>query len=250
MEREIAVRDGVMDAGQEVFEVSTRRATYCYQKAGCGFSSLLDRDGNDWIGYRPRGGSKGSSRGIPNMGYDTFGHPGYNTGRSQLLEQTASLARIGSSTDDGAWSVEWSIHPTHASMVAQRVASPVWLLYEGTPGGTFNPKTQFLWFSDGTRHACTEIFRGRVPGERWVAFCDPRTRRSLTVAYRGPDTFPDTYWPMYRKGGMTVFGFGRTDTDGFGFHIAKVPFTFSFALVESVAFEEIEAYVKRYLPVN
>ena len=52
---------------------------------------------------------------------------------------------------------------------------------------------------------------------------------------------------MWRKGGMTVFGFGRTDHDGFGFLVENVPFRFSFALVESVGFEEIEAFVKAYL---
>ncbi len=247
MNNEIKIRDGIIDAGQAAFEIRTARATYLYQKAGCGFSSLLDRDGNDWIGYKPKGGPKGHYRGIPNMGYETFGHPGYETGRSELVLESPSLAKIRSSAADGAWAVEWAIHPTHATMTATRIASPVWLLYEGTPGGTFNPKTQHMLFSDGTKTSCAETFRGSVPGPKWVAFCDPKNRRSIALAYAGPDALADTYWPMYKKGGMTVFGFGRTDQDGFGFHVKSVPFTFSFALVESVSYEEIAAFVARYL---
>ena len=64
----VSFKDGVADEGQESFEIRTDRATYLYQKAGCAFSSLIDRDGNDWISYKPKGGHKGHYRGIPNMG--------------------------------------------------------------------------------------------------------------------------------------------------------------------------------------
>lgn len=245
----VSFKDGVVDEGQESFEIRTDRATYLYQKAGCAFSSLIDRDGNDWISYKPQGGPKGHYRGIPNMGYETFGHPGYDTGLSKLVSESPSLAKFESTTTDGAWEVEWNIHPTHATMTAHQIAAPVWLLYEGTPGGKFNPKTQFMFFSDGTRVACSEERRQELPSPKWVAFCDPKTRRSLLMAYAGPDSFVDTYWPMGGKGGMTVFGFGRTDQDGFGFFINTVPFSLSFALVESVCFPEISAYAARYLPL-
>lgn len=240
-------KDPVMDEGQASFEIWTERATYLYHKAGCGFSSLVDRDGNDWIGYKPKGGPRGHYRGIPNMGYNTFSHPGYNTGLTELTASSDSLVRLKSSTVDGAWDVEWAIHPTHATMTGLKIAAPVWLLYEGTPGGKFNPKTQFMFFSDGTRVGCAETRRQETPNPKWVAFCDPKTRRSLALAYEGPDSFIDTYWPMGGKGGMTVFGFGRTDENGFGFHVQRVPFTFSFALVESICFEEIDAFAKANL---
>ncbi|WP_372808439.1 hypothetical protein [Pontiella sp.] len=248
--RTVSVTDGVTDEGQESFRIQTERAVYLYQKTGCAFSSLIDRDGNDWIGYKPKGGPKGHYRGIPNMGYETFGHPGYETGRSELVTDSPDLVEVRSSTADGAWEVEWKIRSTHATMTAHKIAAPVWLLYEGTPGGKFNPKTQFMLFSDGTRMACSETRRAESPDPKWVAFCDPKTKRSLVLAYDGSDSFVDTYWPMDGKGGMTVFGFGRTDTDGFGFYIKTVPFSLSFALVESVSFEEIAAYVGNYLPVR
>ncbi len=243
----ISVRDNTVDEGQEAFEIRTPRATYLYQKAGCAFSSVIDRNGKDWIGYRPKGGPKGSSRGIPNMGYETFGHPGYVSGNTVLVRSSETHVVLQSSADDRAWNVEWTLTATHASMTARSIATPVWLLYEGTPGGKFNPLAQHLLFSDGTRLNCDSRFRDPVPDPQWVAFCDPKSRRSMALAYEGPDSFVSTYWPMGGKGGMTVFGFGRTDNDGFGFHVCTVPFKFSFALVESIEFEEIAAFAKTYL---
>ena len=245
----ITIRD-INDRGQDSFEVSTARATYLYQKAGCGFSGLIDRDGRDWIGYRVKGGPKGDYRGIPNMAKDVFGHPGYSTGRTELLSEGREEVTLRSTTDDAGWDVEWRITETHAEMTANRIAAPVWLLYEGSLGGRFHPGKQFGYWSDGTKALCSERWREAVPTPKWVAFCDPQRKRSIALAYEGPDEFPDTYWPMGGKGGMTVFGFGRTDKDGFGFHVKTVPFRFSFALVESVSFEEIAAYVKAYLPVS
>ncbi len=248
MKRTVACRDGLVDEGQESFEIQTERAIYRYHKQGCAFSSLIDRDGNDWIGYHPKGKERGDYRGIPNMGYNTFGHPGYVTGQTELLDETESSATLKSTAAAGAWEVDWSIYTSHAVMTAHRIAEPVWLLYEGTPGGKFNPQKQFVYWSDGTCRGCSERFREPTPDPKWVAFCDPKTKRSLAMAYDGPDSFVDTYWPMGGKGGMTVFGFGRTDKDGFGFLVETVPFTLSFALVESISFEEISAYVRKYLP--
>ncbi|QBG45977.1 hypothetical protein EGM51_00565 [Verrucomicrobia bacterium S94] len=247
---DITVEDEVPDEGQRCYKIVTERATYLYQKKGCAFSSLLDRDGKDWISYRPKGGPKGHYRGIPNMGYETFGHPGYETGETTLLEKSKELVRLKSTADGGAWDVEWTFRTTHAEMRALHVASPVWLLYEGTPGGKFRPDLQQILFSDGTRSLCSQTRKLETPDPKWVAFCDPKTKRSVALAYDGPDRFLDKYWPMGGKGGMTVFGFGRTDEQGFGFLIKSVPFTFSFALVESISYEEVSAYVADYMPVR
>ena len=52
----------ILDEGQEAFVVETPAATYCYHKEGGGFSSLVDRDGRDWIGYRAGDGPAGEYR--------------------------------------------------------------------------------------------------------------------------------------------------------------------------------------------
>ncbi len=237
-----------MHAGQASVEVKTERAVYFYQKAGCGFSGLIDRDGKDWIGYQVKGGPKGNYRGIPNMAKDLFGHPGYETGQTELREKTTDIVKLRSFTADAGWDVQWQIDETRATMTASKIASPVWLLYEGSVGGKFNPEKQFAFWSDGTKKGCSERWAESLPAPKWAAFCDPKLKRSIVLAYDGPDVFSDTFWPMGGKGGMTVFGFGRTDKGGFGFHVKTVPFRFSFALVESISFEEIAAYVKAYLP--
>ena len=54
-----------VDEEQESFRVETPLATWFYHRRGAGFSSLEDADGNDWIGFRPDGGSAGNFRGIP-----------------------------------------------------------------------------------------------------------------------------------------------------------------------------------------
>ena len=63
--------------GQPSYKIQTPSATWIYHKQGAGFASLLDPDGNDWIGYRPGGRAAGEFRGIPNLIHPGAGmHPG------------------------------------------------------------------------------------------------------------------------------------------------------------------------------
>ncbi|NJM57755.1 MAG: hypothetical protein HC857_10410 [Synechococcales cyanobacterium RU_4_20] len=237
-----------VDEGQECFVITTPAATYYYQKEGCGFSSLIDRSGNDWINYHPTGGSAGNYRGIPNMGLNVFGHPGYTTGaKSWLSEQRSHFVQITSESADGTWKVIWEFHPDRAVMTAQKIGASAWLLYEGTPGGKFLPSEQYWLSSDGKVRLCDRKFRGHLPNPKWVAFCDPQSSRSLVLSYKGESTQKDTYWPMGGEKGMTVFGFGRSDllvrTKR---HISETPFQFSFALVETLQYKVIKAAVETF----
>lgn len=65
--------DKVDHAGQESFRIRNGVITYVYHMEGCGFASLLDRDGNDWLSFGPADGAFGLARGIPNMARDIFG---------------------------------------------------------------------------------------------------------------------------------------------------------------------------------
>ncbi|MHC4699349.1 MAG: FG-GAP repeat domain-containing protein, partial [Planctomycetota bacterium] len=49
----VSVTDGVHYRGQESFKIETPEATYYYHKQGAGFASIIDKDGNDWLGYSP-----------------------------------------------------------------------------------------------------------------------------------------------------------------------------------------------------
>lgn len=241
-ESSVHLESHVMDEGQECFVITTATATYFYQKEACGFSSLIDRDGNDWINYKQTKGPRGSYRGIPNMGHNAFGHPGFTFGaQSWVSEQRPDFVQITSESADGTWLVHWEFYANHASMNAVKVGKRAWLLYEGTPGGEFHPKQQYWMSSDGQIRLCNTRFRGRLPAPKWVAFCDPRTSRSLVLDYKGKGTRKDTYWPMDGQGGMTVFGFGRSDFILPKMLLSQAPFRFSFALIDSLYYETLKA---------
>src|SRR2546430_13171643 len=70
--------------GQPSYKIVTPSATWIYHQQGAGFAALIDRDGHDWISYRPGGGSAGEYRGIPNCGM-CF-HPGYITSTSRITQ--------------------------------------------------------------------------------------------------------------------------------------------------------------------
>ncbi len=242
--------DTVPHQGQPSFRIETPACTYLYHIEGCGFASLLDRDGHDWISYRPTGGEYGHYRGIPNMGWNVFGHPGYDMGAQSEIEQLGpDHVRIRSWSADRTWQTHWDIFSTHATQTIEAIGRSYWWLYEGTPGGRFRPDENYLLLPDGTRYPCstrdlrnTEITQ---PAPRWVAFGDPVTERTILLMAHDTEPTVDQYWPMGGEGGMTVFGFGRDDLDGPHPHMTKTPTHFSFALVESEKHGEIEAAFQR-----
>ncbi len=241
-EYSVQLTSDVIDEGQVCFVITTPTATYYYQKEGCAFSSLIDCDGNDWIDYHPSGGADGNHRGIPNMGFKAFGHPGFTNGsKSWLSEQRPDFVQITSESAGGVWQIVWEFYPDRAVMTAKAIGQRAWLLYEGTPGGRFCPEEQYWLTSDGSVRSCSTRFRGHLPNPKWVAFCDPPSSRSLVLSYQGEATRKDVYWPMKgKKGGMTVFGFGRSDVIFPKLHLSKTPFQFSIALMETLDYEVIK----------
>jgi len=217
----VTISDGVIDEqdqdGQDIvcFRIVTTSATYYYDKQGGGFTSLIDRDGVDWINYSRGGGEQGEYRGIPNTG--EF-HPGYTGGSSwtddpldtELDKVTVHSARAG-------FGATWEFFETHARMTLHTVNGEYWLLYEGTPGGQVGPDDVW-WRSDGTSSTCwddpdwtaTDITNtsGAAEGSEWVFFSDGTLERSLFLIHND-DTNVDDYWQMGGTEGMTVFGFGR-----------------------------------------
>ena len=239
--------------GQESFRITTPDCTYLYHREGCGFAALFDRDGNDWISYRPTGGEYGHYRGIPNMGYNAFGHPGYEYGaRSSLEIATEKHVRIASSSTEDDWRCHWDIYPEGAVQTIETVSKPYWWLYEGTPGGRFQPDANYRLLPDGCRLSCNERDYRPAIDVRWIGFGDPGCGRLLLLGAHTAEVVTDAFWPMGGEGGMTVFGFGREDRDGLHPHLTVTPARFSFALLESedVAdtqdrFERLHALIER-----
>lgn len=232
--------DEIHHSGQDSFRIRSGSVTYVYHREGAAFASLLDRDGKEWIGYQPGGGPRGEYRGIPNMADNAFSHPGFRSGCVTELEQhTPGHVRLISTSPDGAWRARWDIHHWGAVQTMERAAGAYWWLYEGTPGGHFNPDTQFRLYPDGQRVSCRmrDIRRGRGP--RWVAFCDPLTDRMIVVATYSEASVMDCYRPMGGDGGMTVWGFGRDERWRIRRHpmYQKAGSVFSFALIDGVGRE-------------
>lgn len=206
--QDVKVEEDSRDEGQESFRIVTPAATYLYHRRGAGFSSLLDRDGRDWLGYRPKGGSDGKYRGIPNLVHpEGFFHPGGTACRSRIASREPDRVTIESESEDGAWACRWEIRPRTATLTVLRHAAPYWFLYEGTPGGKLEEDRDFCVRSDGTRTPLSEKWTGDLPSPEWVAFGDPKAGRVLFLLHHEDDDAVDSYWPMQKN--MTVFGFGR-----------------------------------------
>jgi len=239
----VTLTDCVQDEDQESYRVATPHATWFYHKLGAGFSSLLDPDGLDWLGYRPGGGSAGEYRGIPNMGYpEGYCHPGKTVSHSRVVAAGPLCISIESESGDGKMDCRWDIFPAYARLTILRMRSPYWFLYEGTPGG--NPGDQldetggFCLRSDGARTPLSEPWEGPLPAPEWVAFGAGNVDRALYLVHHEADDEIDSYWPMEHN--MTVFGFGRLGLDKF---MNEVPAHFTVGFAESRDFDRIRTTV-------
>lgn len=204
----IELADSFEHRGQESYRIVTGSAWWYYHKKGAGFAGLEDRDGKDWISYRPQGGSDGRYRGIPNLVHpEGHFHPGGTKCTSRLLAAGPLKAIIDSQSADGKWSCRWEIAPAWARLTVLKAAGPYWFLYEGTPGGSLEEDRDFCLRSDGTKAPASKRWTADLPAPEWVCFGDPQLKRCLWLVHHGDDGHVDSYWPMQRN--MTVFGFGR-----------------------------------------
>lgn len=202
--------------GNPTWKISTPGGAYYYHRDSGGFASLIDKDGNDWISYRPGGRDKGEYRGIPNVAPVDW-HPGRPEGKkeSQILAEGPLRIRLLTESEDEKWRAHWDIYPYYATMTLQNVGSePYWILYEGTPGGEFN-LTDYWVDSSGRRfddmaryEGPDKAWHGDLPAPEWVYFGDAGMNRVMFFIHHEDDQAIDEFW-NFGEGGMTVFGFGR-----------------------------------------
>ncbi len=218
---QVNVTDNIMDEGQSSFKIETDNASYFYQKQAGGFSSIVDNNGNDWIGYHPAvtgvSGAAGVYRGLPNLVFpEGYFHPGSTDATSTVLQDGPLKATVQSVTNDGKWKVQWEFFPTFSRMTVTQADKNFWFLYEGTPGGTLDV-SDFVMRSNGVQNLVTESWTGDISNQEWVYFADPNVNsgRSLFVAHHNDDNAVDSYFPLDAATDlqMTVFGFGRKGTN-------------------------------------
>lgn len=222
---QVIVTDGIMDEGQESFQIETANATYTFHKEGCGFASMIDINGNDWLDYHPEPeNSAGAFRGLPNMvpPPDGLFHPGHLIGNASLLSSGALKESINCITYDNKWEVQWDFFPKFARMtlVRKSAAQNYWFLYEGVPGGVLETTNDKIVRSDGTVTNIGGSWTGDLAAPEWVYVYDDdvdnaaTVARSLFLVHHEDDTAVDSYRPNGSGSGkMTIFGFGR---DGSG----------------------------------
>jgi len=256
----VRVSEVTLYGDMDCFKVETPTATYLYGKKGAGFARILDKEGHDWVSYRPGDRAKGEYRGLPKCGQPTkFFHCGYGYGQykteniftSRVTLRAAEHARIESETRDKKSACAWDFYPKHATLTLLRIDRPTyWFLYEGTPGGKLNAGKDFVIRPSGVQTTLDQPWSEVVP---WVCFGAPETEVGLLcMNHQKPEEGEtDSYvsWPFQKdKDGsyqdMTVFGFGRKGYKELVEHIPDLkhlPARFSIGLLNAADYKTAKA---------
>lgn len=231
--------------GLACYKIETPAATYFLEKSGAGLSSMIDREGIDWLGFHPKKGSGagGEYRGFPNAVHQQAGsyfHP-KNAGTDPSITKVeyvgGARVTISAAADKGHWACRYDFYPKHCTftMTKMPVDRKYWVLYEGTPGGQYDDTDWWMTSATKKKTPLTKTHEGDIPAPEWIAFGDAKMKRSIVLVHHQDDEAPDRFYQMQKK--MTVFGFGRKGIDKY---LDSVPQSFSIAFVESTDHEAID----------
>lgn len=227
-DQSISIREGRYE-GAGHFIIHTPAATYYYDKAGGGLSRLIDPAGNDWIAFKREpwneypASAASAYRGLPNFVFGSddsgAGHPGHEMCESKLVDERT----IRTTSRSGKWQWEWTFFKDYAKVEVLKTdpEHPYWFLYEGTPGGAFDPSRQFYGTSAGGSHRDQpDYYAGdKTFGNwQWAYFGHEAVERVLFVVQEEADELSDTFSYLGNTeagisspDGMVVFGFGRAE---------------------------------------
>ncbi|MBK1879082.1 PQQ-dependent sugar dehydrogenase [Pelagicoccus mobilis] len=234
------------------FKITTPTATYYLEKSGGGLSSLLDTSGNDWLGFEPTKGSgaKGEYRGFPNAVHQQAGsyfhamNSGTDPCITEVLENRGDHVSISVRSESGHWAGRYDFYGDRSTFTMTQMPEDkaYWILYEGTPGGSFDLDDWWMTSSQKEPQPMTAGHKGDISNPEWIAFGDPDVDRSLLLVSHTDDDSPDTFYQMQES--MTVFGFGRQGLEKF---LKTVPQTFTLSFVESKKHEKISERAEELL---
>ena len=241
-------------AGVPHFLITTERATYWYDKAGGGFSRIVDRDGNDWVAFRRvpwdeyPASAASAFRGLPNLVFGSdesgAGHPGFDRCLSVRTGERA-ITSVTTSPDvrtPGRWHWTWTFSETHATLAVESVdpEHPYWFLYEGPPAGRFAPGAQYWGTSRGGPHRTTpDYYQGTTAFGtwQWAYIGDDHLPRIFFALQHDPDEATDLFGYLGNTeagtdapDGMVVLGFGRAAGAK---PLLTVPHTFTIGFIEA-----------------
>ena len=239
--------------GGSAYIITTPSATYYLEKEGGGLSSMIDKDGVDWIGFHNEVGSghKGEYRGFPNAIHRQDGsffhamNAGTDPSSSVVEIESEQHVRITFTSDNGKWQGQWDFYPDRCDFTMSKVSAgyKYWVQYEGVPGGEMN--TTDFWYAsvDNKQHPIEEPFDGDLPAPEWMAFGDQNSPRVLYMLHHEDDEFPDNY---ISRPYMTVLGFGRQNKEKTTKHLNTVQ-TFSIGFLESNEYSKIDQAIRQVL---
>ena len=251
----VLLTDGTDESagGGSVYIINTPAATYYLEKTGGGLSSMIDKDGVDWIGFHKKEGSghKGEYRGFPNAVHKQDGS--YFHAMNAKTDPSSSVVGIESenhvqitfTSDNGKWEGQWDFYADRCDFMMTKISPGYryWVQYEGIPGGQMD-STDFWYNSvDAKKHPIEEPFVGDLPSPEWMAFGDQNLPRVLYILHHEDDELPDNY---VSRPDMTVLGFGRENKDKAYKYLTAVQ-TFSIGFVESTRYSTIDQAIKKLL---
>ncbi len=212
--------------GREHILVKTLELDYYYDVQGGGFSRIIDREGKDWVGFKmePWGeypaSAASSFRGLPNLVFqgedDGAGHPGHTRCISKVDGR-----RIITESLSGKWKWTWEFYDDHAVLEVQKTdpGRAYWFLYEGTPGGSFDPENSYFGSDLGGPFAAAhDYYKGDILWGHfhWIYAGNKTASGTFFLLHEEPDDLTDmiSFLGNMEEGldsadGMTVFGFGR-----------------------------------------
>ena len=227
--KSVSISEGSYE-GRAHFIVHTTQSTYYCDKAGGGFSRIIDKQGNDWVSYKNEpwneypASAASSFRGLPNLVYGSesdggAGHPGHD----KCTTEQVGTHQLRTSSNSGHWTWSWTFYEDRALLTIEETDpdQPYWFLYEGTVGGTFNPaRCQYGLEGTGLLQDLPDFYSGaiRTGNFDWAYFSAETSDQLFYVAQTSTDSIPDMMSYLGSEGaglesadGMTVFGFGRSD---------------------------------------
>jgi hypothetical protein len=243
-------RDAVDESAGNVpcLKIDTPTATYYLEKVGAGLSSLIDKGGQDWIGFHSRAGSRASGeyRGFPNAVHrqdGSFFHPknnGTDPSDVKVVHESAERITILATSGTKTWQGRWDFFPTHCTFTMTRMPPDrrYWILYEGTPGGEYDDSDWWMTSAIKGNQPLTTTHEGDIPAPEWIVFGDRELDRVLFLLHHEDDDKIDRYHQMDKS--MTVFGFGRK---GLTKYLDTVPRSFSIGFLETTDHARVSAAI-------
>ncbi len=209
------------------YKIIMPNSTWFIDKYSGGISSILDSDGKEWIGWKRLEEEKypesaaGDYRGMPNLVYggsdNGTGHPGFDKGMS--FKENGN--QIHFKSWNGKWEWQYTFFKDHVQMQLLKGAFSernYWFLYEGIPGGEFNPEQQYWGTNFGLQTQTPDYYNGEelYGFWQWVFLGHKKSDRVLFLVQKQKDDLKDTFGflgnsdaALNSEDGMVVFGFGR-----------------------------------------